>query len=79
MFYFVYVLLSRKDHQFYIGFTKDIERRLGEHNTGKNIFTSKSKTITVLKTAKGKVTLRMIVRNSLSRERESLEKVIVLS
>ena len=38
MFY-VYVLLSLKDKKFYIGFTNDVERRLKEHNSGKNIST----------------------------------------
>jgi putative endonuclease len=34
-FYYVYVLLSEKDHKFYIGFTIDIKTRLEEHNSGK--------------------------------------------
>ena len=41
MFYFVYVLLSKRDHQFYIGFTNNVERRLNEHNAGKNVSTAK--------------------------------------
>lgn len=32
--YYVYVLLSEKDHKFYIGFTIDIKSRLEEHNSG---------------------------------------------
>ena len=32
--YHVYVLLSRKDNKFYTGFTKDLEKRLAEHNEG---------------------------------------------
>jgi len=40
-FYYTYVLLSRKDNQFYIGFTNDLYRRLSEHQQGKNISTSK--------------------------------------
>lgn len=40
-FYYVYVLLSLKDNNFYIGFTDDLERRLKEHERGKNISTSK--------------------------------------
>jgi len=34
--YYVYVLLSNKDNNFYIGFTENIKQRLDEHNAGKN-------------------------------------------
>ena len=37
--YYVYVLLSKKDDNFYIGFTEDIQQRLDEHNEGKNVST----------------------------------------
>jgi putative endonuclease len=33
--YYVYVLLSEKDNEFYIGFTKDLKARLKEHQKGK--------------------------------------------
>jgi putative endonuclease len=33
--YFVYVLKSLKDGNFYIGRTKNFERRFKEHNSGK--------------------------------------------
>ncbi|MFA4933958.1 MAG: GIY-YIG nuclease family protein [Candidatus Omnitrophota bacterium] len=32
--YFVYVIKSKKDGQFYTGFTDDLERRLLGHNQG---------------------------------------------
>jgi putative endonuclease len=32
--YFVYVLKSLKDGKFYTGFTKDLMKRLSEHNEG---------------------------------------------
>ena len=32
--YFVYVLRSLKDFNYYIGYTSDLERRLFEHNEG---------------------------------------------
>ena len=32
--YYAYVLRSKKDGDFYTGITKDIERRLKEHNSG---------------------------------------------
>lgn len=38
-FYYVYILLSLKDNKLYIGFTKNINRRILEHNQGKNIST----------------------------------------
>ena len=37
--YFVYVLLSLKDDKFYIGYSKDLKRRLKEHDSGKNTST----------------------------------------
>jgi putative endonuclease len=37
--YFVYLLLSSKDKKTYLGSTDNIERRLIEHNNGKNIST----------------------------------------
>ena len=33
--YYVYVLYSEKFNRYYTGFTKDIEKRLNEHNNGK--------------------------------------------
>jgi putative endonuclease len=38
--YFVYLLQSQKDFQWYIGFTENIEQRLASHNAGRNISTS---------------------------------------
>jgi putative endonuclease len=38
MFY-VYVLKSQKDRGLYIGFTKDLKKRVLEHNNGKNLST----------------------------------------
>ncbi|MDD4062304.1 MAG: GIY-YIG nuclease family protein [Candidatus Pacebacteria bacterium] len=32
--YYTYVLLSKKDENFYIGYTFDLKRRLSEHNSG---------------------------------------------
>jgi len=33
-YYYIYVLQSKKDGNFYVGFTIDLRRRLHEHNTG---------------------------------------------
>ncbi len=37
--YYVYLLKSLSDQGWYIGFTENIERRLDDHNSGKNIST----------------------------------------
>lgn len=42
MFY-VYILQSKVDQSFYIGFTTDLDRRLSEHNAGKSRYTSKKR------------------------------------
>ena len=39
--YFVYVLFDRQEDKFYIGYTADIERRMGEHFAGKNHTTTR--------------------------------------
>lgn len=33
MFY-VYILQSKKDKDLYVGYTQDLRRRIGEHNSG---------------------------------------------
>ena len=38
--YYVYILYSQKDKKLYKGFTSDLNRRLKEHNFGKNTSTS---------------------------------------
>jgi len=39
MFYYVYILYSFKDRQFYAGFTTDLEKRIKRHQAGKVIST----------------------------------------
>ncbi len=34
MFFYAYVLLSLKDHKYYIGYTVDLRKRAEEHNQG---------------------------------------------
>ncbi len=36
---FVYILFSEKLNKYYIGSTPDVERRIAEHNRGKDKFT----------------------------------------
>ncbi len=38
--YCVYILLSRKDDNFYVGYTTDLPRRLDEHFQGRNTSTA---------------------------------------
>ena len=38
--YCVYILLSRKDDNFYVGYTTDLQRRLDEHFQGRNTSTA---------------------------------------
>ena len=40
-FWYVYVLRSAKDKQFYIGSTNDVERRLQQNQRGENLSTAK--------------------------------------
>jgi len=39
-FYYVYVLISLKDNNFYIGSTNNLKRRLQQHNNGENVSTA---------------------------------------
>lgn len=39
--YYVYILKSKIDDSFYIGYTNNLDRRLEEHNEGKSRYTSK--------------------------------------
>jgi len=32
---YIYILMSQKDREFYVGYTKDIQKRLKERNAGK--------------------------------------------
>lgn len=37
--YYVYILRSQKDKSLYIGYTSDLEKRVNDHNAGRNIST----------------------------------------
>ena len=39
MFYYTYILKSKKDGKLYTGFTNDLRERLLEHNKGKSTYT----------------------------------------
>lgn len=39
MFYYTYILKSKKDGKFYTGSTKDLRKRLTQHNLGQSTFT----------------------------------------
>ena len=40
MSYFVYIIFSKRLNRFYIGFTKDLDNRIQEHNSGESPYTS---------------------------------------
>ena len=39
MFYYTYILKSKKDNKLYTGFTNDLRKRLSQHNDGKSVYT----------------------------------------
>jgi len=39
MFYYTYILKSKKDGKFYTGSTKDLRKRLMQHNNGLSTYT----------------------------------------
>jgi putative endonuclease len=39
-FFYTYILLSQKDGKRYIGYTNNLQRRIAEHNSGKNFSTA---------------------------------------
>ncbi|MBI2064057.1 MAG: GIY-YIG nuclease family protein [Candidatus Yanofskybacteria bacterium] len=39
-FFYTYVLLSQMDGKRYIGYTNNLQRRIAEHNSGKNFSTA---------------------------------------
>lgn len=52
--YFVYILQSLKDKRTYVGYTKNIEKRLHQHNTGQVISTKNRKPFKLLSLEKFK-------------------------
>ncbi len=41
MFYYTYILESKKNNSLYIGYTSDLKKRFQEHNTGKTLATKR--------------------------------------
>ena len=39
MFYYTYILKSKKDGKIYTGYTKDLRKRLTQHNEGLSTYT----------------------------------------
>ena len=39
--YYTYILQSKKDGSYYIGFTRQLQKRIRQHNAGKSTYTSK--------------------------------------
>jgi putative endonuclease len=46
--YYTYVLFSLKDHKLYTGFTKDLKKRIEEHNNGYNFSTKNRRPLTLI-------------------------------
>jgi putative endonuclease len=47
---YVYILKSGKDGSFYIGLTKDIEKRVIQHNNGYNLSTKSKRPWAIVRT-----------------------------
>ena len=45
---YVYVLESQKDGKFYVGYTKDLQKRLEEHNNGRVPSTKERRPMTLI-------------------------------
>lgn len=41
MFFYIYVLLSLKNGELYVGFSNDLKQRIEEHNQGLNVSTKR--------------------------------------
>ena len=48
MFYYIYVLKSEKDGQFYTGYTKDLKDRMHLHNQGKVLSTKSRRPLSLV-------------------------------
>jgi len=46
--YFTYVLQSEKDHQLYVGYTKNLKERIVFHNQGKVRATAERRPLTLI-------------------------------
>ncbi|SHJ02271.1 putative endonuclease [Tangfeifania diversioriginum] len=54
MDFIVYILQSKKDNSYYIGFTSDLNQRLEYHNSGKSRYTSRKMPWKIVYTEKHK-------------------------
>ncbi|MFC1500915.1 GIY-YIG nuclease family protein [Elusimicrobiota bacterium] len=45
MYYYIYVLYSKLDNRFYVGYTKNLKERIKRHLTSENHTTSRFKSI----------------------------------
>jgi len=48
MKHYVYVLRSEKDKLFYVGYTKDLEKRIKQHNSGQVTSTKMRQPLTIV-------------------------------
>ena len=54
MNFHIYLLLSEKDKKTYLGSTDNLERRIKEHNDGKNLSTKHRRPLNVIYTEEAK-------------------------
>lgn len=47
-FWYTYILQSKKDNQWYTGYTEDLRKRFSEHNKGLVYATSKRRPLTLV-------------------------------
>jgi putative endonuclease len=47
-FYYIYVLRSSKDNNFYVGFTEDLKSRFKEHSSGNVISTRERRPLEII-------------------------------
>lgn len=62
MFYYVYVLQSAKDKNFYIGYTNNIKNRIQEHNSGH------------VESTKRRIPLKLIYREGCLSKKDALKR-----
>ena len=61
MFY-IYIIQSKKDHKLYTGYTKDIDKRVCEHNQGK------------IKSTKARIPFELVYKEKFRTKEEAIDR-----